>query len=176
MFICRTVEFLYQFMEIGPLSTVLSTRKVVIQVFLGTYFDQILAALRNVSGLGRRFTLFDRLLTDASLDGIFDQSLHDEPVGLSNAQINRLPRTKPTRSQINSSGKVRSFFLNFDIKLFSLECTICMDTYKENDDLLTLPCFHIFHYNCIKPWFSGKHECPVCRADVRETGAPPTQG
>ena len=80
-----------------------------IQVFLGTYFDQILAALRNVSGLGRRFTLFDRLLTDASLDGIFDQSLHDEPVGLSNAQINRLPRTKPTRSQINSSGKVRSF-------------------------------------------------------------------
>ena len=53
--------------------------------------------MRNVESYGRRITAME-------VDGIFDHSFQDEPVGLSDAQINRLPRTKPTRSQINSLG------------------------------------------------------------------------
>ncbi|KAI3728057.1 hypothetical protein L6452_16685 [Arctium lappa] len=43
-------------------------------------------------------------------------------------------------------------------------CAICMDDFKCHDDLIPLPsCHHIFHRNCILPWFSTNNTCPLCR-------------
>ncbi|CAG5036841.1 unnamed protein product [Parnassius apollo] len=41
-------------------------------------------------------------------------------------------------------------------------CTICLD----NTNVVTLPCTHLFHYTCIKPWFMINQICPTCRAPV----------
>ena len=42
-------------------------------------------------------------------------------------------------------------------------CVICMDDYKENELVLTIPCYHIFHKNCIKEWFKKDKTCPICK-------------
>ena len=103
-----------------------------------------------------------------------DNSFSDVPVGLSEAQINRLPRTKATAIQCSGNSKyfflVRIVFLIFFFNDIALDnsCTICMDEYEPEVELLTLPCFHNFHYDCVKPWFRTKNECPVCRADARK--------
>jgi hypothetical protein len=43
------------------------------------------------------------------------------------------------------------------------ECTICMETFKENDLINKLECKHQFHAMCIQQWFIVKHTCPNCR-------------
>lgn len=49
------------------------------------------------------------------------------------------------------------------------ECNICLDNYKNNDELKILPCNHLFHSNCIHNWLCNeKITCPICRKDIRE--------
>jgi hypothetical protein len=42
-----------------------------------------------------------------------------------------------------------------------------MENYKIDDTVKTLPCFHIFHKNCIEGWFNNnKNNCPICKNDI----------
>ena len=44
------------------------------------------------------------------------------------------------------------------------KCVICMEKYEINDEVKTLPCFHIFHKDCIDHWFKGGNDsCPICK-------------
>jgi len=42
-------------------------------------------------------------------------------------------------------------------------CIVCYDTYKVQDQLVTLSCKHRYHYNCIYKWLKNSLTCPVCR-------------
>uniref|UniRef100_A0A6C0DZI0 RING-type domain-containing protein n=1 Tax=viral metagenome TaxID=1070528 RepID=A0A6C0DZI0_9ZZZZ len=54
----------------------------------------------------------------------------------------------------------------------SSTCSICMSDFDEDTEflgLISLPCKHIFHKNCIKHWLCKESvKCPVCRHDCRE--------
>ena len=69
------------------------------------------------------------------------------------------------------------------------ECPICLDKLKETDDINTgdkllkiKACGHMFHTNCIYPWFdvqfkNNKHSlnCPLCREPVNILWEKPTK-
>tara|TARA_B100001093_G_scaffold205128_1_gene197207 strand:+ start:146 stop:844 length:699 start_codon:yes stop_codon:yes gene_type:complete len=42
-------------------------------------------------------------------------------------------------------------------------CSVCLDDFNEGDVEIILPCGHIFHKNCITPWFKKDNSCPNCR-------------
>lgn len=42
------------------------------------------------------------------------------------------------------------------------ECAICLDSMSD-DDILALPCAHVFHEDCVRPWVHQNHTCPTCR-------------
>ncbi|EPX72321.1 ubiquitin-protein ligase E3 [Schizosaccharomyces octosporus yFS286] len=46
------------------------------------------------------------------------------------------------------------------------ECTICMENFKETDQVIELPCSHFFHENCVKPWLRVNGTCAICRAPI----------
>ena len=47
------------------------------------------------------------------------------------------------------------------------KCVICMEKYEINDEVKTLPCFHIFHKGCIDHWLkAGKDSCPICKNKI----------
>ncbi len=46
-------------------------------------------------------------------------------------------------------------------------CVTCQDEFKLDDEVIILPCKHIFHENCIVPWLKMNVTCPTCRHDVR---------
>ena len=46
------------------------------------------------------------------------------------------------------------------------ECPICLETYQTNENVVNLPCNHIFHVSCIKDWFAEHTTCPVCRDNL----------
>ncbi|KEH39368.1 zinc finger, C3HC4 type (RING finger) protein [Medicago truncatula] len=55
------------------------------------------------------------------------------------------------------------------LKAYSLPrtCTICMERFHDDDNsdvkVSTMPCGHIFHYNCILQWLQKGHVYPLCR-------------
>ena len=42
-------------------------------------------------------------------------------------------------------------------------CIICFENFKENEMILKLNCFHIFHKNCIENWLKNYSICPICK-------------
>lgn len=44
-------------------------------------------------------------------------------------------------------------------------CPICFEDFCEGDIASILPCYHIFHKNCIEPWIKKANNCPTCRID-----------
>ena len=53
------------------------------------------------------------------------------------------------------------FTFKLNEKNINETCQICLNTYKENDNLLILPCFHKFHFSCIYKWIKIKTCCPL---------------
>lgn len=46
-------------------------------------------------------------------------------------------------------------------------CIVCAEKYQPDDDLLWLPCHHIFHEDCVKKWLLERSPtCPFCREVV----------
>ncbi|KAK8521181.1 hypothetical protein V6N13_077298 [Hibiscus sabdariffa] len=42
-------------------------------------------------------------------------------------------------------------------------CTICLDEFSDGVEVTSMPCGHIYHYDCIVEWLKTSHMCPLCR-------------
>jgi hypothetical protein len=45
-------------------------------------------------------------------------------------------------------------------------CSICLGEYEEGEDLVCLPCKHLYHEDCISSWCSNHIRCPLCNLDL----------
>lgn len=45
-------------------------------------------------------------------------------------------------------------------------CSVCKDEFELEQNLLNLPCKHIFHDECIMPWLKERNSCPTCRHEL----------
>ena len=46
------------------------------------------------------------------------------------------------------------------------ECCICMESFNDQDVIVTTKCQHIFHKKCCREWLRQARTCPVCRDDI----------
>ena len=53
------------------------------------------------------------------------------------------------------------------------ECPICLLAPPVGESVLILPCFHVYHQECITRWLQLKRSCPVCKLDVVQGTCPP---
>mmetsp|Transcript_28844 Transcript_28844/g.51373 ORF Transcript_28844/g.51373 Transcript_28844/m.51373 type:complete len:514 (+) Transcript_28844:1047-2588(+) len=42
-------------------------------------------------------------------------------------------------------------------------CMVCIDDFEVGVEVKTLPCFHVFHTECIDEWLGRSKLCPVCK-------------
>ncbi|OAY68955.1 E3 ubiquitin-protein ligase AIP2, partial [Ananas comosus] len=47
------------------------------------------------------------------------------------------------------------------------QCAVCRENLVVNDKMQELPCKHLFHPPCLKPWLDEHNSCPVCRYELR---------
>ena len=50
------------------------------------------------------------------------------------------------------------------------DCSVCLESIIDSNneiestqDILELPCHHLFHRQCVTSWLNIKGNCPVCR-------------
>ncbi|OMO87717.1 Zinc finger, RING-type [Corchorus capsularis] len=43
------------------------------------------------------------------------------------------------------------------------QCTICLDEFSDGEELVWMPCGHVYHNHCIVTWLETSHLCPLCR-------------
>jgi hypothetical protein len=57
-----------------------------------------------------------------------------------------------------------------DASLATRECCVCMEDLAAftdgSSDTVMLPCSHVFHNQCLVPWFSRRSTCPMCRRNM----------
>jgi hypothetical protein len=46
---------------------------------------------------------------------------------------------------------------------FYNSCSICLEKFKEDEQVKELSCKHLFHPACINKWLKEKESCPTCR-------------
>ncbi|KAI8083178.1 uncharacterized protein BX664DRAFT_267396, partial [Halteromyces radiatus] len=42
-----------------------------------------------------------------------------------------------------------------------VDCAVCKDEFNQSEMVIELPCQHLFHDDCIKPWLKVNGTCPV---------------
>lgn len=54
------------------------------------------------------------------------------------------------------------------------KCSICLETFVGNEQVVVTPCNHMFHEECLLPWVKRHGQCPVCRHEFVERRQEPT--
>ena len=47
------------------------------------------------------------------------------------------------------------------------KCLICLEEFKIKEQVLYLPCLHLFHSRCIVRWLLDKTTCPICATNYK---------
>ena len=54
----------------------------------------------------------------------------------------------------------------------NISCTICLSDYLQEDEVMRLPCGHVFHAGCIESWLNVSQLCPIDRSNVAAAVTP----
>lgn len=83
---------------------------------------------------------------------------HNKPrEGLSKAAINAIKRETYGLTRVSETSRDQE------------DCPVCLERFISGQALLSLPCNHRFHPDCLTPWLEGHEQCPYCRAHVEGT-------
>ncbi|KAF8410370.1 hypothetical protein HHK36_002898 [Tetracentron sinense] len=109
--------------------------------------ERIRQAMLNAvqSQMGDLETNFEDILD------IFDTS---GAKGLSGDSVERIPKIKITKNNVNSSEE-------------RVSCSVCLQDFQLEETVRSLPhCHHMFHLPCIDEWLIRHASCPLCRRDL----------
>uniref|UniRef100_A0A146MDJ9 RING-type E3 ubiquitin transferase n=1 Tax=Lygus hesperus TaxID=30085 RepID=A0A146MDJ9_LYGHE len=101
---------------------------------------------------------------DAIVTQLLNQMDTTGPPPLAKEKINEIPTVVISKDQVD----------------INLQCSVCWEDFKIDEQVRKLPCEHVYHENCIIPWLELHGTCPICRKtladDVRLEGSENTAG
>ena len=50
-------------------------------------------------------------------------------------------------------------------------CIFCQHSFAAGEEVVTLPCFHHFHSECLDPWLKIHKKCPTCQIEIKLSGS-----
>ncbi|XP_076953090.1 E3 ubiquitin ligase BIG BROTHER-related-like isoform X1 [Bidens hawaiensis] len=118
---------------------------------LGEEFDEFFIAEFNAGPrLNREDVDTDNMRYEELVD--LTEAVGVETVGLSAVQISQLPVSTYTSRMFSSNDEET--------------CAICQESFKIGEQIITLPCVHLYYKQCINKWLNLKKNCPMCQKEV----------
>ncbi|KAL0297334.1 UNVERIFIED_CONTAM: E3 ubiquitin-protein ligase AIP2 [Sesamum radiatum] len=79
-----------------------------------------------------------------------------------------VPRAPPASKEVVAKLPVTTVTEEVLVKLGKdAVCSICQENLVVDDKMQELPCKHMFHPPCLKPWLDQHNSCPICRHELR---------
>ncbi|KAL8499343.1 hypothetical protein ACS0TY_022358 [Phlomoides rotata] len=79
-----------------------------------------------------------------------------------------VPRVPPASKEVVANLPVTTVTDEFLGKLGKdAVCSICQENLVVDDKMQELPCNHMFHPPCLKPWLDEHNSCPICRHELK---------
>ncbi|XP_057658900.1 E3 ubiquitin-protein ligase Iruka isoform X2 [Diorhabda carinulata] len=88
--------------------------------------------------------------SSASFQGVFQVTVFVGPPPVSKEVIDGLPIVEVTEEQVTAK----------------LQCSVCWEDFQLCENVRQLPCLHIYHEPCIRPWLELHGTCPICRQNL----------
>ena len=110
---------------------------------------------------------FNLLDTNDSFDNLNNLISFLELLSENNENENEDQNETLTSTEFNNLNKTKYSLVKDKIK-YNI-CQICLDDqeFQDDDDIIVLPCNHLFHYSCLKKWLLNyNNTCPVCRYNL----------
>jgi hypothetical protein len=128
---------------------------------------------RSSSGSGRGYHLNEdqarRLTSAAALLQLLELQLREEldalRTTLANEQQQQAEKNLPLTQVMKD--RLRLMKLNVEMMCEQPSCPICSDDYTLAEEIVRLPCAHVFHHPCVMPWLESKKTCPICRFEFK---------
>ncbi|KAK7280281.1 hypothetical protein RJT34_25343 [Clitoria ternatea] len=79
------------------------------------------------------------------------QELNKKPPGLTQEALDCLQQEVYSSREIGLGSRVVQ------------DCGICLESFRDGEELIHLPCGHKFHSACLDPWIRCCGDCPYCR-------------
>ncbi|XP_019433500.1 PREDICTED: probable E3 ubiquitin-protein ligase RHC2A [Lupinus angustifolius] len=93
------------------------------------------------------------------------EKLYDDVVNMMIEESAREVRTVPaSKAAIESLKKV-----NLEKGMTKESCSVCLEELIEEEEVLAMPCKHMYHQECITNWLQRCDTCPLCRFSMNKS-------
>ncbi len=99
---------------------------------------------------------------DTHMENIISYLMANDPNKYGNPPASKDEVSKLRKVTVDENNKE-------EIRKMSSEhlCSVCKDDYESGQNLIQLPCSHLFHDDCILPWLKERNSCPTCRFELK---------
>ncbi|BAF25165.1 E3 ubiquitin-protein ligase AIP2 [Oryza sativa Japonica Group] len=102
-------------------------------------------------------------LNTMTVDGDLEAALEES---LQNVMAN--PKVPPASKEVVANLPVVTVTEEIIARLGKeTQCAVCRESLLVDDKMQELPCKHLFHPPCLKPWLDENNSCPICRHELR---------
>ena len=103
----------------------------------------------------------NRLRLNININNNINNIINEEPINNDNNKINK--------ENVKILELLQDMKLTKEIleKIENKQCLICLENYIVEENLCYLPCFHLFHSDCIKAWIKKSNKCPLCKNIIK---------
>ncbi|KAL0491739.1 RNG1L [Acrasis kona] len=108
---------------------------------------------------GQQSSPFNLPTMEEILTAAFQQAQQTNSNPTDQSAIHSLPIVRMTPDRLEYKHKLNE-------SADSEACSVCIEDYELEEQLIQLPCEHIFHKHCIVPWIKEHNTCPTCRYEL----------
>lgn len=98
---------------------------------------------------------------EGSMESIINYIMANDP--------NRYGNPPASKSALDNLDKVKvsaEYLQSLYMTKNENSCSVCKEEFEIDQDLIGLPCKHVFHDQCILPWLKERNSCPTCRFEL----------
>ncbi|KAL2543721.1 E3 ubiquitin-protein ligase [Forsythia ovata] len=156
-FLCynKTQETMYEVLRTWPILDSRCRNLIKNVFFTGKAIAKSMSPGKNLLHLQVDIKVFHRRTYD-------DTHVFEGPIEQPTEESNRYSMVPASDSAIKSLKRKRIDDENNGVQ----NCMVCLDEFLKGSKVISMPCSHVFHSNCIKTWLITSHYCPICRFEM----------